>query len=208
MISGDNVQVDSGIDEGHGRGNATRAGTKLMLYRMGDMRGVRVGFWEDIPIKVLEVLSLDESVVTRGGGAVDSDGVLVSRDAEAIEEKLRDHALFIAFTPAEAPRIAVAVVGKAANGEEALQLAVHTRPDLITLDLEMPRMDGFTLLRIIMAKSPIPIIVVSSYAQQDNIFKALELGAFDFIAKPDILMPGDIIFENEPIKKPLSGACV
>lgn len=77
------------------------------------------------------------------------------------------------------------VVGKAGDGEEALRLATQLRPDVITLDLEMPRMDGFTFLRILMARQPTPVIVVSSYAQKENVFKALELGAIDFVAKPD-----------------------
>ena len=77
------------------------------------------------------------------------------------------------------------VVGKAADGEEALRLASTLRPDVITLDLEMPKMDGFTFLRILMSKMPTPVIVVSSYSQKENVFKALELGALDFVAKPD-----------------------
>lgn len=78
----------------------------------------------------------------------------------------------------------VEVVGKASDGEEALRLATLLKPDVITLDLEMPRMDGFTFLRILMSRQPTPVIVVSSYSQKENVFKALELGALDFVAKP------------------------
>ena len=46
-------------------------------------------------------------------------------------------------------------------------------------------MDGFTFLRILMSRQPTPVIVVSSYSQKENVFKALELGALDFVAKPD-----------------------
>src|SRR6185295_8247342 len=84
-----------------------------------------------------------------------------------------------------APHPEVEVVGKAADGEEALRLATLLKPDVITLDLEMPRMDGFTFLRILMSKQPTPVIVVSSYSQKENVFKALELGALDFVTKPD-----------------------
>ena len=77
------------------------------------------------------------------------------------------------------------VVGKAADGEHALKSALLLKPDVITLDLEMPRMDGFTFLRILMARQPTPVIVVSSYAQKENVFKALELGALDFVTKPE-----------------------
>jgi two-component system, chemotaxis family, protein-glutamate methylesterase/glutaminase len=78
----------------------------------------------------------------------------------------------------------IEVVGKAGDGEEALRLAVQLKPDVITLDLEMPRMDGFTFLRILMAKQPTHVIVVSSYKQKENTLKAIELGALEFVAKP------------------------
>ena len=58
-------------------------------------------------------------------------------------------------------------------------------PDAVTLDLEMPRMDGFTFLRILMARHPLPVIVVSSHSQKENVFRALELGAIDFVEKPE-----------------------
>jgi len=79
----------------------------------------------------------------------------------------------------------VEVVGKAADGDEALRLVSMLKPDAITLDLEMPRMDGFTFLRILMSVNATPVIIVSSYSQKENVFKALELGALDFVAKPD-----------------------
>lgn len=97
----------------------------------------------------------------------------------------------------------VEVVGKAADGEEALKLVTLLKPDVITLDLEMPRMDGFTFLRILMAKAPTPVIVVSSYAQRENVFKALELGALDFVPKPDRLTPESTDVREEILKKVL-----
>jgi two-component system chemotaxis response regulator CheB len=100
---------------------------------------------------------------------------------------------------AEVPE--VRIVGKAANGEEALRLVHVSEPDVITLDLEMPRMDGFTFLRILMAKKPLPVIVISSYSQKENVFKALELGALDFVAKPDLLVPGDLSIKSELVSK-------
>jgi two-component system chemotaxis response regulator CheB len=90
-------------------------------------------------------------------------------------------------------------VGKAADGEEALRLATLLKPDVITLDLEMPRMDGFTFLRILMSKQPTPVIVVSSYSQKENVFKALEIGALDFVAKPDRQLSPDATEVREAI---------
>src|SRR5262249_48641804 len=52
------------------------------------------------------------------------------------------------------------------------------------LDLEMPRMDGFTFLRILMSRRPTPVLVVSGWGAKDNVFRALELGALDFLVKP------------------------
>lgn len=93
----------------------------------------------------------------------------------------------------------VEVVGKAADGEEALRLATMLKPDVITLDLEMPRMDGFTFLRILMSRQPTPVVVVSSYSQKENVFKALELGALDFVAKPTAQISPDATDLREQI---------
>ena len=78
----------------------------------------------------------------------------------------------------------VEIVGKAVDGEQALSLAFLEKPDLVTLDLEMPRMDGFTFLKILMARQPTPVIVVSSRGAKVDVFRALELGALDFVVKP------------------------
>ena len=78
----------------------------------------------------------------------------------------------------------IQVIGRAGDGEEGLKLAFQLSPDVITLDLEMPKMDGFSFLRLLMSKQPTPVIVISGYATRENVFKALELGALDFVAKP------------------------
>ncbi|TKD12495.1 chemotaxis-specific protein-glutamate methyltransferase CheB [Polyangium fumosum] len=97
----------------------------------------------------------------------------------------------------------VEVVGKAGDGEEALRLALSLKPDVITLDLEMPKMDGFTFLRILMVRQPTPVIVVSSYSQKENVFKALELGAVDFVAKPSQRLAPDTSLRREILQKVL-----
>ncbi len=79
----------------------------------------------------------------------------------------------------------VEVVGHAGDGEEALRQALVLKPSCICLDLQMPRMDGFTFLRLLMARQPTPVIVVSSNSRKQEVFKALELGALEFVAKPD-----------------------
>jgi two-component system chemotaxis response regulator CheB len=63
----------------------------------------------------------------------------------------------------------------------------------VTLDLEMPRMDGFTMLRILMASTPVPAIVISSTSGDEKVFKVLELGAVDFIAKPTTIISDELL---------------
>ena len=96
----------------------------------------------------------------------------------------------------------VEVVGVARDGEEALMKTFELQPDLITLDLEMPRMDGFTYLRLVMAKRPTPILVISGRSCDQDVFKALDLGAVDFIAKPaPRATPGLEGIQHELIRK-------
>ncbi|WP_461833737.1 protein-glutamate methylesterase/protein-glutamine glutaminase [Desulfothermus sp.] len=79
----------------------------------------------------------------------------------------------------------IEVVGTARDGEEALEKIKTLDPDVVTLDIEMPKMDGLTALRHIMMECPRPVIMVSSLTQEgaDATFKALELGAVDYIPK-------------------------
>jgi two-component system chemotaxis response regulator CheB len=93
----------------------------------------------------------------------------------------------------------IEVVGKAYDGEEGLKLLAQLKPDLVTLDIEMPRMDGFTFLRIVMSKMPTPVIVISSHSRKQEVFQALELGALDFIAKPSHHIAPDIASLREEI---------
>jgi two-component system chemotaxis response regulator CheB len=76
------------------------------------------------------------------------------------------------------------VIGEAANGGEAIKEVIVNSPDLITLDLEMPGMDGFTFLRWLMYAKPTRTVVVTSRESNRSVFKALELGAVDFMVKP------------------------
>ncbi len=76
------------------------------------------------------------------------------------------------------------VIGEAANGGEAIKEVIVNSPDLITLDLEMPGMDGFTFLRWLMYAKPTKTVVVTSRESNRSVFKALELGAVDFMVKP------------------------
>ncbi len=80
------------------------------------------------------------------------------------------------------------VVGAARNGEEALELVERLKPDVVTLDLNMPRMGGVAFLREQMARRPLPVMVVSSMeVSGELVLQAIEAGAVDVIQKPTAL---------------------
>lgn len=88
----------------------------------------------------------------------------------------------IAAILAEVPGISR--VDVANDGADALRVVEANPPDFITLDLEMPRLDGFEFLQLLMDRHPLPVVVVSGFSTKENVFRALELGALDFIEKP------------------------
>jgi two-component system, chemotaxis family, protein-glutamate methylesterase/glutaminase len=95
----------------------------------------------------------------------------------------------------------IEIVGQAGDGEDGLRQAMALRPDVIVLDLQMPRMDGFTFLRLLMPRRPTPVVVVSSQARPSDVFRALELGALDFVAKPSGTASSLEAFREEVLQK-------
>jgi len=92
----------------------------------------------------------------------------------------------------------------ARNGVEALQLLHEFDPDVITLDINMPEMDGLTCLSRIMVEHPKPVVMVSSLTEEgaEATFEALQLGAVDFVHKPDGTISLDIVrIERELVLK-------
>ncbi len=79
------------------------------------------------------------------------------------------------------------VVASARDGVEAVEQTKASDPDVVALDINMPKMDGLTALQHIMAESPRPVVMVSSLTQKGTLaaYEALELGAVDFVGKPD-----------------------
>jgi two-component system chemotaxis response regulator CheB len=93
------------------------------------------------------------------------------------------------------------VVGHAKDGREAIALSDSLKPDVITMDLNMPHMDGLQATAHIMTNSPRPIVVVSSESKEgaSSTLKALELGAIDFVAKPS----GGVDLDMQSVKDDL-----
>jgi two-component system chemotaxis response regulator CheB len=88
----------------------------------------------------------------------------------------------------------IEVVGTAMDGAFALKKIEELQPDVVTLDLEMPRMDGMETLRLIMRRAPLPVILFSTHSKEGaySTFKALALGAIDFVAKPKDAAAGNL----------------
>ncbi len=77
------------------------------------------------------------------------------------------------------------LAGTAENGEEALEKIEALRPNVVTMDLEMPRMNGLEALKVIMSRMPLPVIMLSAATREgaDVTLDALDAGACDFLAK-------------------------
>jgi len=86
---------------------------------------------------------------------------------------------------ARAPDIKVTATAR--DGEDAVQKTLELKPDVVTMDINMPKIDGITAMQRILAEKICPVIMLSSLTQRGAVetFECLQLGAFDFVAKPD-----------------------
>jgi two-component system chemotaxis response regulator CheB len=81
----------------------------------------------------------------------------------------------------------ITVLGFATDGRQAVEMAGKLKPDLITMDIEMPDMNGLEATRLIMAERPIPIVIVTGHANSPKLnvaFEAMKAGALEVIPKP------------------------
>lgn len=89
----------------------------------------------------------------------------------------------------------IKVIGTARDGQDGIDKIRQLKPDIVTLDIEMPRMDGLTALKIIMKECPLPVLMVSSMTTEgaDATIRGMELGAVDFIPKQLSYVSLDIV---------------
>ncbi len=95
----------------------------------------------------------------------------------------------------------ISIVGTARNGEEALIKIKSLQPDVVTMDIEMPKMDGLTAVKKIMQTNPVPVVMISALSQREAqiTLKALEFGAIDYVPKPS----GSISLNMDSVKEEL-----
>ncbi|OQW95035.1 MAG: chemotaxis response regulator protein-glutamate methylesterase [Beggiatoa sp. IS2] len=94
----------------------------------------------------------------------------------------------------------IEVIGTASDGEEALELVEQLNPDVITLDMVMPRLDGLGFLRAQMRRKPVRVVIVSINSESsDGVLEALELGAIDFVHKPTSLATEKVFEISEEV---------
>lgn len=100
------------------------------------------------------------------------------------------------------------VIASARDGEDAVEKARSLQPDVITMDVNMPKMDGLTALQIIVEEEIAPVVVVSSLTRDGSVtaFEALELGAFDYVEKPGGTVSANIYKVAEGLREKLLAA--
>jgi len=133
-------------------------GTHCWQTAVNSWRWTSEPVWHDMMGRDIRVLVVDDSAVVRS---------------------------IIADSIADSP--GMTVVGKAADGRQALEILDSAKPDVITLDIQMPNMDGLATLEAILARRPTPVIMVSSLTKLGAgiTLDALDRGALDYLAKPD-----------------------
>jgi two-component system, chemotaxis family, protein-glutamate methylesterase/glutaminase len=102
----------------------------------------------------------------------------------------------------------ITVIGTARDGNDAIEKSVSLEPDVITLDIEMPKLDGYGALREIMARRPTPVVIVSSLTREgaEATVRALALGAVDFLAKPSGSISLNMHIAREELVAKVKGA--
>lgn len=121
-------------------------------------------------------------------------GVLIIDDSAFVRKA-------VARMLGEAPDIEI--VGTAANGEEGLVKARELRPDVVTLDIKMPRLGGLETLERLMAERPVPVLLLSSLTQEgaETTLRGLELGAMDFVDKSSVAPMNMLSLAEELLRK-------
>jgi two-component system, response regulator PdtaR len=108
------------------------------------------------------------------GSSAPSNRILIAEDETIIRLDLRSLLEANGFD----------VCGEARDGVEAIELASTLEPDLIVMDVKMPRLDGIEAARRIMAERAVPVVMLTAFGQDELIARAVDVGVFGYLAKP------------------------
>ncbi len=100
--------------------------------------------------------------------------VLIAEDQDSIRE----------FLKKQLEKIGHTIVATATNGAEAVELASSKQPDVVLMDIEMPKMDGIEATRIIQEKTPLPVVLLTAHDEPDMVRRASQVGAGAYLLKP------------------------
>ena len=141
----------------------------------------------------LDAYSTMSRTTDRRGGRDDTVRVVVVDDSPFMRGLISD-----ILTDA-----GVTVVGEAGDGAEALSVIDETRPDVVTMDVEMPGMGGLEAVERLMAENPTPVLMLSAHTAEgaDVTFEALERGAVDFFSKPGGEVSAGVSRESDQLVK-------
>jgi two-component system, response regulator PdtaR len=76
------------------------------------------------------------------------------------------------------------VVGEARDGEEAIRLGLELEPDLVVMDVQMPKLDGIEAAKRLLTERPVPVVIVTAFPEQQLVERAVEAGVFGYVVKP------------------------
>ncbi len=102
----------------------------------------------------------------------------------------------------------IEVIGKANNGKDAIEKVTRLKPDVVTMDIEMPVLDGLHALGYIMSECPTPVVMLSSKNSADVTITAFQYGAVDFIQKPSVSGGSELINIKEELVKKVKAAAL
>ena len=119
-------------------------------------------------------MSTDRTHVSASEHPIPQAGILIVDDESIIRFDLRERLTGLGYT----------VVGEAADGEAAVTLARRLQPDLVLMDIKMPKMDGITAASILLQERIAPVVLLTAFSDRDLIEDAREAGVLGYISKP------------------------